>query len=88
MKDMANWSSVIIQGEYEELKEKEEIGKAMHILLGRYLPIISSVTTHLGQFWPFQVEDPSEVEGIIFRIRIIEQTGRFESTIESPAMPG
>ena len=88
MKDMANWKSVLLQGTFEELKKKEEINHAMHNLINRYLPIISSVTTHLGNLWPFQNDDYSDMEGIVFRIRITEQSGRFESGTASPAMAG
>jgi uncharacterized protein len=88
MRDMANWKSVILQGEFEELTQPEDINHALHTLLGRYLPVISSVTTHLGRFWPFQQLDYSDLDGIVFRIRILEQTGRFESAVESPAMAG
>ncbi|HEX2607089.1 MAG TPA: pyridoxamine 5'-phosphate oxidase family protein [Flavisolibacter sp.] len=88
MKDMANWESVILQGVFEELKGKEEINQAMHTLVSRYLPMVSSLTTHLGKFWPFRQEDYSGMDGIVFRIRILEQTGRFESSGASPAMAG
>ncbi len=88
MTDMANWKSVLLQGTFEELKKKEEINHAMHNLMNRYLPIISSVTTHLGNLWPFQNDDYSDMEGIVFRIRITEQSGRFESGTASPAMAG
>jgi uncharacterized protein len=40
MKTMANWRSVIVQGEFQELKEKEERTNGMQILLNRYLPVI------------------------------------------------
>lgn len=88
MNDMANWKSVIIDGEYEELKDSAGRTRAMQILLDRYLPMISSVTTHLGDHWPFEPEDEKDIKGVIFRIRIIRRSGRYESNIESPSMPG
>lgn len=88
MIDMANWKSVIIDGEYEELKDSDSRTRAMQILLNRYLPMISSVTTHLGDHWPFQPEDEKDIKGVIFRIRIVRRSGRYESNIESPSMPG
>ncbi|MGZ5285629.1 MAG: pyridoxamine 5'-phosphate oxidase family protein [Flavisolibacter sp.] len=88
MQDMANWKSVILQGAFEELSKKEDINHAMHALLSRYLPMVSSTTTHLGKFWPFQSDDYSDMDGIVFRIRILEQSGRYEANIESPAMAG
>ena len=88
MKDMANWKSVIIQGLFEELKEKSDRIHAMQTLLNRYLPIISSVTTHLGQHWPFQPDDIDEIDGVIFRIAMKEKSGRYESAEQSPVMQG
>lgn len=88
MKNMANWKSVLVQGEFEELTTKEEKTIAMQILLSRYLPMISSVTTHIGEHWPFHSNDISEFGGVVFRIVIKEKSGRFESTMQSPSMPG
>src|SRR5688572_26624824 len=83
LKNMGNWKSVITQGVFEELKNKEERNAAMYILLDRNLPLISSVTTHLGEQWPFQPKDISEIEGIVFRILITEKSGRFETNTKS-----
>lgn len=88
MQNMANWKSVIVQGRYEELTQKQDRVLAMQTLLNRYLPIISSVTTHLGEHWPFQPEDVDEIKGVVFRINIREKTGRFESSSEKAAMAG
>ena len=87
MKDMGNWKSVIAWGEFEELTNKKERNKALEILLQRRLPIISSLTTHLGDTWPFSSESQDELDkipGIVFRIPIREKTGKTESTSESP----
>jgi nitroimidazol reductase NimA-like FMN-containing flavoprotein (pyridoxamine 5'-phosphate oxidase superfamily) len=88
LQNMANWKSVVLQGTFEELVEKKERNFAMQTLLNRYLPIISSVTMHLGEHWPFQPEDTTEIHGIVFRIAISEKSGRFESSQQSPAIPG
>lgn len=88
MKDMANWRSVLVQGEFEELTTTGERNNGMQTLLNRYLPIISSVTTHIGEHWPFHPEDVSNINGIVFRIAVKEKTGRFESTMQSPTFPG
>jgi len=88
MKDMSNWKSVIAWGEFEELKEEEKT-KALSILLKRELPIVSSVTTHLGEAWPFSTDDINElnaIPGIVFRISLTEKTGKFEKTSESPLL--
>ena len=88
MKDMANWKSVLVQGKYEELTESEQRDHAIKILLNRFLPIISSETTHLGKDWPFHPDNSDEIDGIIFRIDIAKKTGRFENSTESPELPG
>lgn len=88
MRDMSNWKSVVIQGDFEELKNTEERNNAMRSLLNRYLPVISSITTHIGESWPFHPENISEVNGVVFRINITEKTGRFEINAQSPNMPG
>lgn len=87
MKNMADWKSVVVQGQYEELTGKQERKAAMQTLLNRYLPILSSVTTHLGSLWPFQNGDTESIEGVVFRIAIQDKTGRFETTTQSPYIP-
>jgi len=89
MKDMANWKSVIAWGSFEELTNKKEKTKALKILLQRPLPIISSITTHLGETWPFSSateDDLNKIPGIVFRISIKEKTGKLETTSESPLL--
>ncbi|MGZ5191641.1 MAG: pyridoxamine 5'-phosphate oxidase family protein [Flavisolibacter sp.] len=80
MKDMANWKSVITWGVFEELDEVTERDNALKILVNRVLPLVSSETTHLSQHWPFPDQDLNNISGIVFRIRLTEKTGRFEST--------
>ena len=78
MKDMANWKSVIVWGEFKELTEKAERDKALQLLLDRVLPMKSSETTHLSPLWPFPASDLSSIKGIVFKIEIRKSTGRFE----------
>lgn len=80
LNDMANWRSVIAWGTYEELPEGDARTQAIQTLLNRRLPLVSSVTTHLGATWPFASESDTKVNGIVFRIGLQEKTGRFEST--------
>jgi len=89
MKDMANWTSVIAWGNFEELTDPVQRNKALRILLNRPLPILSSITTHLGDVWPFSANDAKgidDIPGIVFRISLQEKTGKFERTSESPAL--
>ena len=79
MEDMADWQSVIIWGVYEELTKTEDKDNGLKILQSRILPTISSETVKLSSEWPFPASDLSRVEGIVFRIKITEKTGRCES---------
>lgn len=88
LKDMANWRSVIVQGRFEELHTEAEIQHAMTALFNRSLPVVSSVTTHLGKYWPFHPERHADVGGIFFRITPTDKTGRFENGSHSPKMNG
>ncbi|TCJ19087.1 pyridoxamine 5'-phosphate oxidase family protein [Flaviaesturariibacter flavus] len=88
LRDMANWKSVVAQGVFEELHERAPIHHCVRVLTGRYLPVISSETMHLGRLWPFEPDDESEIEGVFFRICLGERSGRFESDSQSPLIVG
>lgn len=79
MINMANWKSVIVQGKFEELEDPQLRKHALDQLNNRVLPLISSVTTHLSPYWPFPPEDYKEIKGVVFRIAVIERSGRFEN---------
>jgi nitroimidazol reductase NimA-like FMN-containing flavoprotein (pyridoxamine 5'-phosphate oxidase superfamily) len=87
MKDMGNWKSVITWGNFEEIDDEMERRKALHILSARRLPISSSITTHLGQTWPFTDEGADvlkDVGGLFFRISLKEKSGEYERSSVSP----
>ena len=87
MKDMGNWKSVITWGNFEEIDDEMERRKALHILSARRLPISSSITTHLGETWPFTDEGANvlkDVGGLFFRISLKEKSGEYESSSVSP----
>lgn len=89
MKDMGDWKSVIAWGDFEELLDENERNNALKILLKRQLPFISSITTHLGDAWPFSSATTAELDkipGIVFRISINKKTGKLEATSESPLL--
>jgi nitroimidazol reductase NimA-like FMN-containing flavoprotein (pyridoxamine 5'-phosphate oxidase superfamily) len=88
MQDMANWKSVVGWGVFEELKSEQERNAALKHLVDRVLPIISSETTHLSPQWPFPAGDPKEIKGIVFRIKLVEKTGRFESNATAAYIAG
>ncbi|WP_157986688.1 pyridoxamine 5'-phosphate oxidase family protein [Chitinophaga alhagiae] len=82
--DLANWRSVMIRGEYEEVMHPKERYYAMKFLVGnlqqRHVSEtagIAEMTRELGQ----RQEEPPLVRHIVYRIRIMEKTGRFEKRL-------
>ena len=82
LQNMANWQSVVAQGKFEELKDLVLKRDALERLHARILPLVSSETTHLSKDWPFAPADAHTIDGVTFRIRLSEKSGRFE---KSPA---
>ncbi len=79
MDNMANWRSVILWGEYEELKTSGSQEKGMKILTDRLLPLVASETIRSDEHHsmrPQMVE--KEQKAIVYRIKITERTGRYE----------
>ncbi|MBY0434422.1 MAG: pyridoxamine 5'-phosphate oxidase family protein [Cyclobacteriaceae bacterium] len=78
MDNMANWRSVIIWGEYEELKDVHSQEKGMKILMDRLMPLMASETVKSSHhsMAPHIVEKGSKA--IVYRIKITERSGRFE----------
>jgi len=83
MENMANWKSVICWGEFEELTNSDERKTGIQKLLDRVLPLITSETVQITPHWPFPPTDFNRINGIIYRIRLHEKTGRFENNSES-----
>ena len=81
--NLSNWQTVVAWGSFEELQEGELRNEAIRALESRKLPTLHSETMHVGAFWPFRMEEDS-VDGIIFRIRLIEKTGRYEESLNEP----
>jgi uncharacterized protein len=78
LQDMANWQTVLTQGEFRELTDPAERLAALKKLHDRRLPVITSQTTKLTNEWPFGTEALSQINGITFAIRLTSKTGRFE----------
>jgi uncharacterized protein len=79
MDNMANWRSVILWGEYEELKDTTSQEKGMKILLDRLKPLVASETVYSSEHHsmrPQMVE--KEVKAIVYRIKVLESSGRYE----------
>lgn len=78
MENMANWQTVVAQGQYEELTSAAEKRLAIDKLMRRNFPMQSSSTVKFSKYWPFAPADDEEIKGLFFRIRLTEKWGRFE----------
>ncbi|MFZ6014337.1 MAG: pyridoxamine 5'-phosphate oxidase family protein [Bacteroidota bacterium] len=79
MENMTNWRSVIVWGEYEELKSEKEQKAGMKIMVDRLMPFSTSETvrpSHGLAHAPEVVE--KGFKAVAYRIKIIRTTGRFE----------
>jgi uncharacterized protein len=77
-KNLGNWQSVVAWGSYEEITNMPERNEALQLLNKRKLPQFSSATMHISDLWPFSPDNPGEIKGVVFRISLVEKTGRFE----------
>jgi nitroimidazol reductase NimA-like FMN-containing flavoprotein (pyridoxamine 5'-phosphate oxidase superfamily) len=77
IQNLANWQSVIIQGEFEELSG-EESRQAERLLLNRVLPFQISETLPSGSIDIHQLASVKQPVLVTYRIRILEKTGRYE----------
>ncbi len=78
MTDMQNWQSVIVYGNFEELKN-EDAAYARDVLFGRVFSLMTSSTLHTyGHAEVGTVEDNTRVKQVMYRIHIKKITGRFE----------
>ena len=78
LQNMANWESVICQGTFEELTNEGERNEGLKKLISRILPNISSETVKLSPEWPFPTRDYTRINGIVFKIRLTQKSGRYE----------
>jgi nitroimidazol reductase NimA-like FMN-containing flavoprotein (pyridoxamine 5'-phosphate oxidase superfamily) len=82
--DLANWQSVIAWGTYEEL-EGDEAETATALLVRRMTEVISDKGGRLPHPWNNHGGSVEHIlhrasrHGVIFRIRISERTGRYET---------
>ncbi len=76
--DMANWQSVMIEGEFEELRGQPAIA-ARDNLYNRIFPLLTSATIHPHEHEVTGEPDNSNrVKPVMYRIKIKKMTGRFE----------
>jgi nitroimidazol reductase NimA-like FMN-containing flavoprotein (pyridoxamine 5'-phosphate oxidase superfamily) len=83
VENMSNWQSVIIDGTFEELIG-DEASKAMEMLMERFLPYMGTTsetmaTPHHEESYQGQQAKSGNHQAVVYRIRMSEQTGRFET---------
>jgi uncharacterized protein len=78
VENMANWRSVVLWGEYEELDGVLSQEKGLKIIMEKLVPLIASQTLRYEDqsMRPHLVE--KQLKSIVYRIKIQEQTGRYE----------
>jgi nitroimidazol reductase NimA-like FMN-containing flavoprotein (pyridoxamine 5'-phosphate oxidase superfamily) len=78
IRDMANWSTVVAQARFEEVW-KDHRERAMDLLATRLAPLQVSETAQ-----PSRREEAHRQHGIVrpilYRLRLLEKSGRFERT--------
>jgi nitroimidazol reductase NimA-like FMN-containing flavoprotein (pyridoxamine 5'-phosphate oxidase superfamily) len=79
MSNMRNWESVLVYGQFEELKDPEEIEMATNTLHDRFFHLVTSGTTHgFNKGESVEVEDTNRLKQVLYKIKIERMTGRFE----------
>lgn len=73
-----NWQSVITQGTYMEITGERERYDAMKLFVDRMLKLKISTTAHPPEIAPERLRNSSSVKPVIYRILLLEKTGRFE----------
>lgn len=78
-KDLSNWQSVICWGEFEEIKSDTQKREALSLLNSRNFPLLTSGKMQINVDWPFTGEDIHKLNGVFFRIKVEDKTGRYET---------
>ena len=89
IKDLANWKTVILWGDFVEITEPNERTIAIDTLMHRHLPMVTGEMARFTPNWPFKPDDQNEIEGIFYKIEITKFSGRFENYqgIEEKSQP-
>jgi nitroimidazol reductase NimA-like FMN-containing flavoprotein (pyridoxamine 5'-phosphate oxidase superfamily) len=78
IQNMANWQSVVVQGEYEELAG-EDCRTAERLLLNRIMPFqVSETAAGANSLDVHQLPTATRAVPVTYRIRITEKSGRYE----------
>jgi nitroimidazol reductase NimA-like FMN-containing flavoprotein (pyridoxamine 5'-phosphate oxidase superfamily) len=76
MRSFTNWKSVIVWGQYQELKDERDRYYAMKLFVDRMMHVKISETAFLPQ--PPENGAPGVIRPVVYRIVIKEKTGRYE----------
>lgn len=82
VKDMGNWRSVVATGRYEELTGGDALA-AMDVLISRFVALKVPDEPHPSYVFRASDAEPARADGreiALFRIHLVEKTGRFERT--------
>ena len=78
MTDMTNWKSVLVFGDFQELKGKEA-DKAQEVLFNRIFTLLTSSAVHAHEHEvKGGIDDSNRLKPVMYRIKIKKLTGRFE----------
>jgi nitroimidazol reductase NimA-like FMN-containing flavoprotein (pyridoxamine 5'-phosphate oxidase superfamily) len=81
MMDMRNWQSVVIYGEFEELKNKAA-GTGREILFEKEFSLLTNISVHAHEHAVTSIlEDKGRIKEILFRIKIKKVTGRYQNEL-------
>lgn len=76
--DLSHWRSVVAWGQFEEL-EGDASAAGMRLLVSRLLPLIEGTSAEPSHGIQPQRPATPAIEAVVYRIRLGERTGRFES---------
>ena len=81
MMDPRNWQSVVIYGEFEELKNKDA-HDVRHILFEKDFSLLTNNCVHAHEHEVTCVlDDENRIKEILFRIKIKKVSGRFQNEL-------
>ena len=79
MENLTNWKSVIAWGKYEELKSNDQ-KLGLHKIVQRFKTLMTSETSLPPNVEEIQHQSNADVyKAIIYRIKLLDKSGRFES---------
>jgi nitroimidazol reductase NimA-like FMN-containing flavoprotein (pyridoxamine 5'-phosphate oxidase superfamily) len=78
--NMANWRSVIVQGEFEELKTRTLQLYGIQLFQDRFGPILNSEAINPTKRTPQDKFIVKELKSVVYRVSVEEISGRYEKS--------